>query len=346
MMPEKQQARGIKRSSLLKVQRQLLLLRCLGRGVLAADELIDGVNIMMLDAYPQAAREALRHDLRALRESFGCVIQHTAAGYRLLSVGELALLELSSEEIAALRFLDSAYTSVNQVPEHQQVRRLVARIVDLLPTERRGALNAGEPTLQVAGPQTPYPHDGATLRQIRKALAMRHEIRFSYRPSVRPGEERHRAGPVNLFTRDSHLYLLGYCYDGPHEMLERVGNYVDYRVDYIVPGSLAVLPRVLPPELPKRPVWTLQYELNEEIARNGRVAHWFSDTVIEYRDNGTALVTATIHNLWQARQILLRYMENCRVLQPPELVAMMAETAQKLGVLYPVERTFVDDAAC
>lgn len=344
-MADKRQSRGIKRSSLLKVQRQLLLLRCLGRGVMSGDDLIDSVNTMMLDAYPQAAREALRHDLRALRETFGCVIQHTAAGYQLMSVGDLALLDLSVEEIAALRFLDAAYTSVNQLPEHQQVRRLVARIVDLLPIERRGALNAGEPTLQLAGPQTPYPHDGATLRQIRKALALRREIRFTYRPSLRPGEERHRAAPVNLFTRDSHLYLLGYCYEGPHEMAERVGNYVDYRVDYIVPGSLAVLPRVLPPELPRRPMWTLQYELAEEIARNRRVAHWFSDTVIEYRDNGTALVTATIHNLWQARQILLRYMDNCRVLQPPELVAMMAETARKMHELYQPERTFVDGHA-
>lgn len=344
-MAEKRQSRGIKRSSLLKVQRQLLLLRCLGRGAMTGDDLIRTVNAIMLDAYPPAAREALRHDLRALREIFGCVIQHTAAGYQLMSVGELALLDLSAEEIAALRFLDSAYTSVNPLPEHQQVRRLVARIVDLLPTERRGALNAGEPTLQLAGPQTPYPHDGATLRQIRKALALRREIRFVYCSSLRPGEERHRAAPVNLFTRDSHLYLLGYCYDGPHEMAERVGNYVDYRVDYIVPGSLSVLPRVLPPELPRRPMWTVQYVLAEEIARNRRIAHWFSDTVIDYRDDGTALVTATIHNLWQARQILLRYMENCRVLQPPELVAMMAETARNMHALYPDERPCVDNPA-
>jgi len=344
MAAEKRHARGIKRSSLLKVQRQLTLLRCLGRGAMTSDDLIQAVNAMMPEAYPPAAREALRHDLRALREAFGCVIQHTAAGYQLMSVGELALLDLSAEDIAALRFLDSAYAGASPLPEHQQVRRLVARIVDLLPTERRGALNAGEPTLQLAGPQTPYPHDGATLRQLRKALAQRREIRFAYRPSLRPGEEAHRAAPVNLFTRDSHLYLLGYCYDGPHEMAERVGNYVDYRVDYIVPGSLAVLPRVLPPELPRRPMWTLQYELSADIARNRRIAHWFSDTQIEYRDNGTALVTATIHNLWQARQILLRYMDNCRVLQPPELVTMMAETAQKMYALYPTEHSSMDDA--
>lgn len=335
-MKLKSSARGIKRSSVMKVQRQLILLRCLCREPLMADALIAQVNSYMLDAYPAAAREALRHDLRALRDVFGCVIDYSASvGYTLVSIGELALLDLSPDEIGALRFLGAICTSTQtHLPEYQQVQRLLTHIIDLLPLERRSELNEGEPILQLAGPQTPYAHDGTTLRLIRRALGLRREVCFHYEPSLRPVEEAHRVCPVNLFTRDSHLYLLAYCLEGPLAMEERVGGYVDYRVDYIVPGSVRILSRVLPPGLPTRPSWTICYELAPEVARKGRVAHWFANTQIEYRADGSALVTATVHNLWQTRQILLRYLDNCRVLEPPELVTMMRETAQKLGATY------------
>ncbi len=337
-MPPEHVARGIKRSSALKIQRQLLLIRCLCRRPLTSEALIDEVNLLMLDAYPKAAREAFRHDLRALREIFGCVIAYAAGiGYQLVSVGDLALLDLSVDEIAALRFLDSIYNATsNNLPEYQHVRQLVARIVDLLPVDQRGALNEGEPTVRLAGPQTPYPYDVATLRLLRRGLTLRREVRFRYQPSLRPDEEAHRIAPINLFTRDSHLYLLAYCLDGPAGMEERVGGFVDYRVDYIVKGSVVVSPKVLPPTLPKRPIWTICYELAPEVARKGRVAHWFSDTQIEYRPDGSALVTATVHNLWQTRQILLRYLDSCMVLEPPELVALMREAAQKLSQKYAV----------
>jgi predicted DNA-binding transcriptional regulator YafY len=330
-------ARGIKRSSALKIQRQLLLLRCLCREPLTSEALIAEVNQLMLDAYPNAAREAFRHDLRALRELFGCVIVYAAGvGYRLVSVGDLALLDLSIDEIAALRFLDSVYNASNNLPEYQQVRQLVARIVDLLPIDQRGALNEGEPTIQLAGPHTPYPHDVATLRALRRGMTLRREVRFRYQSSLRPEEEAHRIAPVNLFTRDSHVYLLAYCLEGPAGMEERVGGFVDYRVDYIVKGSVQVSPKVLPPTLPKRPIWTIRYELSPEVASKGRVAHWFANTQIQYRADGSALVTATVHNLWQTRQILLRYLDSCLVLDPPELVALMREAAQKLGQKYAV----------
>lgn len=56
-MASPKKARGIKRSSLMKVQRQLLLLRQLSHGPKSSEALIEAVNMLMLDAYPQAARE-------------------------------------------------------------------------------------------------------------------------------------------------------------------------------------------------------------------------------------------------------------------------------------------------
>ena len=50
--------------------------------------------------------------------------------------------------------------------------------------------------------------------------------------------------------------------------------------------------------------------------------------------SGSASVTATVTNLWQARQILLRYGDACVVTEPSELVALFRATARGLSALY------------
>jgi CRISPR-associated protein (TIGR02710 family) len=54
-------------------------------------------------------------------------------------------------------------------------------------------------------------------------------------------------------------------------------------------------------------------------------------------------VEACITDLWYARNVLLRYREHCRVLEPPELVTLMRETAASLGQSYGVGVVEVPD---
>jgi predicted DNA-binding transcriptional regulator YafY len=92
-----------------------------------------------------------------------------------------------------------------------------------------------------------------------------------------------------------------------------------------------------PDERPPQPTFRLVYELDPAVARNRDLARWFPDTEIMYRDDGSALVSAQITNLWQARQILMRYIQYCQVLEPPELVEMMRHTAAQLVKRYEVD---------
>jgi predicted DNA-binding transcriptional regulator YafY len=50
--------------------------------------------------------------------------------------------------------------------------------------------------------------------------------------------------------------------------------------------------------------------------------------------DGSAIIRAQTSDLWQARQILLRYREHCRVLEPPELIALMRESIERMAELY------------
>ena len=85
--------RGLRRDSRIANQRRLDLIRRLLRGPASADALIADLRASLGDdIYPADARAALRHDIAALRETFGCEFFFRAGeGYFLTSLGTLTL---------------------------------------------------------------------------------------------------------------------------------------------------------------------------------------------------------------------------------------------------------------
>ncbi len=87
----------------------------------------------------------------------------------------------------------------------------------------------------------------------------------------------------------------------------------------------------------RRPMYVLRYWLALAIARMRDVAHWLPQSEITYADDGSAMVTAVTNDLWRAHQILMRYREHCRVIEPALLVDMMRESAQHMVALYATD---------
>ena len=89
---------------------------------------------------------------------------------------------------------------------------------------------------------------------------------------------------------------------------------------------------------PQRPrpaarTFLLCYHLTPALARNG-VSQHFSDQKVEVHPDGSATVTAQITDLFEARQIVLKYGENCVVESPPELVEQMRVIAAHFAQTY------------
>ena len=93
---------------------------------------------------------------------------------------------------------------------------------------------------------------------------------------------------------------------------------------------------MLPHERVQPPSYALHYRLLPDVARRRDVTSLFPGSQITYHDDGTADVTATITNLWQTRQALLRYGAGCVVVDPPELVDMFRATIRGFADLYGV----------
>jgi predicted DNA-binding transcriptional regulator YafY len=285
------------------------------------------------DIYPGDARAALRNDFRALRREYACTIELNRQNcYELTDLGHLALLDLPDEDLDALAFLLANFSETS-LPNAAQVDALLDRIIALLPGERRPRFERLARQVRLDYPRPSGAAADHVLTLIQRAVR-RQQISFAYRSSYAEGHTvvQHRVAPYALFFRDGHSYLDAFCLAcGLPDLADR---YVTYRVDRLVVGSLVLLPDQLPSVAPPRPRFTLRYTLAAPVARQRDVALWFDDSVVVFQDDGSALISARTGDLWQARQILLRYREHCHVLEPPELITMMRESIQRMAQLY------------
>ncbi|MBK9713528.1 MAG: WYL domain-containing protein [Kouleothrix sp.] len=333
---------GTKRSSWLTFRRRLLLVRLLLRGPASSAELIAAVQSELGDeGYPPAAASALKHDLDALKAEYGCriVFRRDQGVYGLQDLGELALLDMPAECMEALAFLDASFPAGAALPEHANIRALLDRVLRLLPATRQSEYGQPQATMRLRLNGGSGRIDPGALAVVKRAIEERRELAFKYWSSFDvDAPRRHRVAPYAIFFRpEGHGYVDATLLEVCPAAGETLHAAIDYRLDRIVPGTLQVLPAMLPPQRPYPRPYALRYRLRPAVARRRDVAAYFPNTQIAYHEDGGATVTAAVTNLWQTRQILLRYGDACEVLGPPELVALFSQTARGLARLYGEE---------
>jgi predicted DNA-binding transcriptional regulator YafY len=333
------QGGGTKRSSWLTFRRRLLLVRALLRGPATSAELIAAINAELGEqGYPEAAAAALKHDFDALKGEYGCAISYDRPSrrYTLADLGELALLDLPDPCMEALAFLEASFPEGSGLPEHANLRAMLERVVLLLPPVRQAQHRRRRSAIRLGVGRGGGRLDPDTLTLVKYAVEERRELAFDYLSTFDADTpRRHRVAPYGItFRPEGHGYLDATLLEVTPKGGEVVYAVIDYRLDRIVSGTVAVLPTLLPPVRPAPPSYRLRYTLVPQVARRRDVAAYFPNTVITYRDDGSAEVTATVTNLWQARQTLLRYGDACLVHEPAELVTLFQKTAQGLSALY------------
>jgi hypothetical protein len=330
---------GTKRSSWLTFRRRLLLVRALLRGPASGTALIAVVNGELGEqGYPEAAAAALKHDFDALKGEYGCQIAYDRASrcYQLVDLGELALLDLPDACLEALAFLDASFPAGSGLPEHANLRALLERVILLLPPARQAEHRRRRSTLRLGVGSGGAPIDPAVLATVKQAIAARRELAFDYLSTFDDTTpRRHRVAPYGItFRPEGHGYLDATLLEVTPRAGETLLAAIDYRLDRIQVGTPEVLPTVLPPTRPSPPQYALRYSLMPQVARRRDVAAHFPQTQITYHDDGSATVTATVTNLWQTRQTLLRYGDACFVHEPPELIALFRKTTLGFAAIY------------
>jgi len=333
--------RGTKRSSWLTFRRRLILVRALLRAPSGRADLVTAVQHELGDeGYPSDTASAFKKDLDALKQEYGCRIRfhRTMNCYVLEDLGNLALLDLPDDCMEALSFLDASFPSGSDIAAHAGVRALLDRILKLLPGQRQHQHTQTRHTvsMQPLGASTGS-IDPDVLMTVRRAIAQRRELSFNYRSNTADQTyTRHRVAPYEIYvSAEGHSYLDATLIEvSPRHPATVIPAAIPYRIDRIVAGTVIVLNTVLPKERMKPRSYTLRYRLVPAVARRRDVSTYFPNTEIIYHEDGSATVSATITNLWQTRQILLRYGSACEVLEPLELIEMFCTTVTGMAQTY------------
>jgi len=281
------------------------------------------------DAYREAPLYSFQGDLQLLKRELGCQVKYIRSEgvYRLEGVNNpYLLLALEGEESEALALIRSSFQP--GVPHADKVRTLLDRIERCLSEEDQRALRR-EPLLSLSlAPASDLTRHQTTLAMVERAISRRQQLEFEYRSPMREEVKRHVIEPYGpLEYREGHIYFEG----------RDLQDYYIYtfRIDRILPGSVQILPTRFPEGRRRKRTYTLRYRLAPEVARYG-ASERFPNQIEEKQEDGWTLVTAQIDSIFWASKKLLKYGENCQVLEPPELVQEMKRVVGEMARIYEI----------
>ncbi len=308
-------------------RRRMALLALLHHRPYTYDELIAALDRDELFSYDRASdvaviarqqRYQFRNDIRALR-LLSCNI-HCDRRTRYYTWHNSPFgLSLTQEQLTTFALLLNTFNDTTILHAHD-IQALLHFLVERLPAEQQKVIaNQRAPFSIDLHETTDYRDaDPLTIQPIERAIARKQQLQFVYRSPREGQERRHLIEPQPLVFEHGHVYLYGWSIDHQQRL--------QFRLDYIIPGSAEVLNTSVLPGRPSPVSYTLKYRLSPVIARNG-VSQHFPGQQVETHPDGSATVTARLTNLFDARRILLSYGENCTVLEPPKLVQQLRTVA-------------------
>ncbi|HKZ79715.1 MAG TPA: WYL domain-containing protein [Anaerolineae bacterium] len=277
-------------------------------------------------AYGKAPEDSLRHDLDWLERLGFEVGVFAGHRYRLVDIAPRFPLPISREHVEMLATVRKALEGTLY---GGAIEDFVKRLRPFVDPNLRPQLDR-EPLLKLNVPLLDdlAPHQ-STLHQIRRAYYQRRRISFLYTSPARPEARpiRHTVEPEALEESDGHVYFEGYSVSDE--------DVLPFRLDRVVPGSVEVLPTRFVGGRQRRAI-PIRYRLAPKIARSGATRRFdeHDETVLP---DGWIEVTAKTKSLFWASKKLLKYGENCIVVEPPELVAEMKRVVGEMARNYGLE---------
>lgn len=304
-------------------KRRLALLILLHRRPYKYAELVAALDKDGLFLYDHASEDAviaqrqqfqIRSDLRVLRK-LSCDIRCERRSGNYIWHNSPFGLSLNSEQLKTFATLLNTFNETKMI-HADEIRALLTFFIEQLPEEQQKQLKQHRFPFSIDLHETSdYRNaDAHNVQHIEMALERSQQLKFIYR-SLREGKElTHVVEPQSFGFERGHVYLNGWSLE--------FGKLLHFRLDSILPGSAEMLPTRVAKSRPSPISYVLRYQLRPAIARNG-VSQHFADQEVDVYPDGSAMVTARITNLFDARRTLLSYGENCTVLEPPELVEQL-----------------------
>ncbi len=290
------------------------------------DELIARVRKALgSTAYGAAPEDALLRDVKWLKQLGYAIVLTEGYRYRLVRFEPLLPLPLTREDVETLAAVRKALAATLYA---ESIEHLVSSLRSFIQPNLRLLLDK-EPLLKLSAPllDNLAPQQN-TLRLFRRAREQRRQLTFLYHSPAQfeTGPIRHTIEPDSMEERDGHVYFEGY--------VPEYGNMLRYRLDRVEAGSVEILPARYATRRARRAI-PLRYKLSPVVASLGATRRFEKHREKKLADDWVE-ITAEAQDLFWASKILLKYGENCIVLEPPELVAEMKRVVGEMARNYGV----------
>lgn len=341
------------RSDTLATRRTFHLIRALQRGPADKATLRDLIiKLEGEDAYgkPSALTakkrdERFRKDKDRAKNQFGIQIEfeRSQGVYEIIGIADYGWFDLPDEALIGLVLLQEIFAE-EDVPEGQKIRTLLNALLPFLPAERRLLVERQDAArsldLRVLDQSEIQP---IVFEVVERVVQRKHLLQFDYlSPRNQDGTpRRHHVEPYKLHFRDGHWYLYAFWLESHSNFGPWYPQrYQNFRLSYIQPTALKDTGIHFAPRPPER-TRTLRYLLHPDLARV--ISYHFANTqkrgTQQIRGKEWTEVTAEIRpsDEFRATQILFRYAEKCKVLEPESMVKRIRTWLSRMEELYGEE---------
>jgi predicted DNA-binding transcriptional regulator YafY len=273
---------------------------------------------------PESARAVLHRDLKAV-EQLGFQLEKQGARPKRYQISGVRI-PFDEQHLRTLALIRDSFGANH--PQFEEIQRLLDLLTGQLSPEELRIYFQRQTSTAPVQPAIDYRPHNTTIRLLEKAISQHIVLDFLYRNS-HGDEMRHRVEPHNIEYYEQHFYLVGYSYD--------TKQIFDFRVDRIYQIRER---QSLPPHLSRqhqRQVIRFRYRLAAQLARGEISRRFDQQRVVEYRENGDAIIEAEGNNAFFIVRTLLKYAGNAELLEPQWLRQRMLDDIRSLLAAYDGE---------
>jgi predicted DNA-binding transcriptional regulator YafY len=257
-------------------------------------------------------------------------------GFSLVRGYKMPPLVLTPDEAVAVYLGTSLVEEMWGQLYEEAARGALAKLDNLLPDEQRHEVAWARRTLLATDMhRADYAPWASLLEKLRRAARERRRVSMIYRAKGQPEPLQREIDPYAMIHRWGWWYGIGYCHLREAVRTFRVDRIVeltlldetfDTPTDFDIQAYLSTEPQV-------QPRVRVRMRFVPEAALLALDDRAFWDTVDEQPD-GSVIVAFAVPSLRSALRQVLQYGPRVKVIDPPELCALVIEQSQAVAALY------------
>jgi predicted DNA-binding transcriptional regulator YafY len=304
-----------------------------------------GLNATRLAERCETSVRNIYRDLQVI-ETTGIPVSHDREtdGYVIRRDFFLRPVDLTLQEAMALLILAREVGANEQIPHVAQAKRAAEKLLAILPRSIAEVLNELMPCTAVALARSSHEPTIDVYDSMQHAIHSRRALECEYESPNRKATEdagRFRFDPYALYFGQRAWYAVGLHHgrgDVRTMKLCRFTRCTSLDKPYLIPDGFSLEKhfgeawRMIPSKT--KTIHPIKLWFDPEFAENIADTHWHDSQEINWLPDGSIHVTFKVDGLEEIVWWIMSYGHHCKVIEPPELLARVAELHEQAAGLY------------